>query len=112
MDSKRRYRLVVSTTELTVRPESRKEFFQTVALLSEKIRKEKGCLNFRLYEESGNENSVMLVGEWEGQESWEGHRAGKNFSVLHGSVKVLSVRPTIDFTLLRVLADSKALIGF
>ena len=94
---------MVSNTEITVRPENRKEFFQTVAALAEKIRNEQGCVNFRLYEETGNENSLMMIGEWETRLHWERHCEGENYAVVHGSVQVLSVRSKIGHKLLSVL---------
>jgi quinol monooxygenase YgiN len=95
----------VSNTEITVQPEHRKEFFQTVTEISDKIREEDGCVSFRLFEEAGNENSLMLVGEWDNKTHWESHSAGENFAILRGSVQVLSVKAKIGHKLLSVLED-------
>ncbi|PYT00748.1 MAG: hypothetical protein DMF63_05420 [Acidobacteria bacterium] len=103
----RRRELMVSNTEITVQPEHRKEFFQTVSAISNKIRGEKGCVSFRLFEEAGNENSLMLVGEWDNKAYWELHSAGENFAILHGSVQVLSIRSKIGHKLLSVLEDGE-----
>jgi len=97
--------LLVSNTEITVQPENRKEFFQTVTDISNKIRDEEGCVSFRLFEEAGNENSLMLVGEWDNKSHWELHSAGENFAILHGSVQVLSIKSKIGHKLLSVLDD-------
>jgi len=97
--------LLVSNTEITVQPENRKEFFQTVTEISNKIRGEEGCVSFRLFEEAGNENSLMLVGEWDNKSHWESHSAGENFAILHGSVQVLSIKSKIGHKLLSVLDD-------
>jgi quinol monooxygenase YgiN len=101
----RRRELLVSNTEITVQPENRKEFFQTVTEISNKIRHEEGCVSFRLFEEAGNENSLMLVGEWDNKTCWETHSSGENFAILHGSVQVLSVKSKIGHKLLSVLED-------
>jgi len=95
--------LMVSNTEITVRPEHLHEFFQTVTAVSEKIRCEVGCISFRLFEEAGKENSVMLVGEWDNKACWEKHCKGENFAVLRGSACVLGVRSRIEHKLLSVL---------
>ncbi len=97
--------LMVSNTEITVHPENRKEFFQTVTAITDKIRREKGCVSFRLFEETENENSLMLVGEWDSKAYWDLHRTGENFAVLHGSVQVLSIRSKIGHKLLSVIED-------
>ena len=96
---------MISKTEITVRPEHRKEFFQTVVAISDKIRREQGCVSFRLFEETGHENSLMLVGEWDSKAYWDLHRKGENFAILHGSVRVLSVTSKIGHKLLNVLED-------
>jgi quinol monooxygenase YgiN len=101
----RRRQLLVSNTEITIQPENRKEFFQTVTEISNKIRNEEGCVSFRLFEEAGNENALMLVGEWDDKTHWEIHASGENFAILHGSVQVLSVKSKIGHKLLSVLED-------
>lgn len=100
-----RREVLVSNTEITVQPENRKEFFQTVTAISDKIRHEKGCVSFRLYEDTGNENSLMLVGEWDNKDYWKIHSAGENFAILHGSVQVLSIKSKIGHKLLSVVED-------
>ena len=96
-------KLMVSNTRITVRPEHRKEFFQTFASVSTRVRSEQGCVSFRLFEETGNENSVLLVGEWASEEDWARHSKGENYAVLHGSVQVLGIGSKTDHQLLRVL---------
>ena len=98
-------KLTVSNTAITVHPENRREFFQTVSTISDKIRREKGCLSFRLFEEAGNENSLLLVGEWDDRSYWDQHCEGENFAVLHGSVQVLSIKSKIGHKLLSPLED-------
>jgi len=96
---------MVSNTEITVLPENRREFFQTVSSVSSRIRREKGCVSFRVYEETGNENSMILVGVWVNKEDWYRHCTGENFAVLHGTVQVLSIKSKIGHKLLGVLED-------
>ena len=103
--------VTVTTTKIAVRPENRKEFFQTVTPLIRQIRKEKGCLTFCLYEETGDENSLILIGEWETPVLWEQHRRGNNFAVLLGSVTVLSIHKKIDFKLLSQTGGIERMTG-
>ena len=97
------------TTKITVLPERRREFFQTIAPLTKRIRGEQGCLNYRLYEENGDENSLILIEEWEAETYWQAHRNGNNFSVLLGLVTVLSVPSKIDFKLLSQVGGNEVL---
>jgi quinol monooxygenase YgiN len=102
---------ILVTTQVTIRPERRREFFQTIAPLTERIRKEKGCMNYRLYEETGHENSLLLVEEWDAEEQWTEHRQGENFAVLLGLVNVLSIKAKIDFKLLSQIGGNEAIQG-
>ena len=88
---------VVTATRLIIRPERRKEFFQTIGPLTQRIRGERGCMNYGLFEETGDENSLIMIEEWENRTEWNDHRNGKNFSVLHGLVNVVSIPSKIDF---------------
>lgn len=103
--------VLVTTTQVTLRPDRRKEFFQTITPLTERIRREKGCMNYRLYEEAGDENSLLLVEEWEAEARWNEHREGENFAVLLGLVNVLSIKAKIDFKLLSQIGGNEAIKG-
>jgi quinol monooxygenase YgiN len=96
---------MVSNTRITVKPEHRREFFQTFATVSDNIRREEGCLSFRLFEETGHENSVILVGEWESKEAFQRHSRGENYAVLHGSVQILGIGSKTDHRLLQSAED-------
>ena len=111
MKEKVKKNVLVTTTHVTIRPERRKEFFQTIAPLTERIRREKGCVNYRLYEEAGAENSLLLVEEWEAEARWNEHRNGENFAVLLGLVTVLSITDKIDFKLLSQIGGNEEIKG-
>ena len=104
-------KLMVATTKVIVRPERRKEFFQTIVPLTKRIRKEKGCVNYRLYEEMGDENSLILIMEWETESQWNDHRNGENFSVLLGLVTVLGMPAKTDFKLLSQIGGNELIGG-
>jgi quinol monooxygenase YgiN len=96
---------------LTVPPHSRKEFFQSISTLAERIHRDKGCLSYRLYEETGDESSLILVEEWESDSHWDAHRQGNNFSVLMGVVSVLSIAEKMDFKLLSQIGGNEVIDG-
>ncbi len=104
MDNLERDRIIVNTTRVTVRPENRQELCQTIWSLLAPIRSEKGCLSYHFYEEAGDENSFVLIGEWETQADWDNHYKSDNFAVLLGSIMILGIRDNIDFELLAHLA--------
>jgi quinol monooxygenase YgiN len=91
---------VVSTASISVRPENKKELCLTVASLLNPIRRETGCIAYRFYAEAGDENSFLLLGEWESREALNQHLESKNFAVLMGSITLLAKVSTVDFKLL------------
>jgi len=92
--------VIVNTTKVTVRPENRKEFFQTICPLLEPIRHEKGCMTYRFFVDATDENSSLLVGEWQSHEDWSNHLKSYDFAVLLGAITVLGSPDTIEFRLL------------
>lgn len=100
--------MIVTTTRIIVRGENRQEFIQTLTSLIEPISEEKGCLTHRFYQEAGNENSFLLVGEWESQVDWDNFLKSDNFAVLLGSIETLGACPEIDFKLLSHIAGIEA----
>jgi quinol monooxygenase YgiN len=81
--------MIVNTARVTVLPEKRKEFFQTITELVEPIKTAHGCLGFRFYIDTADENSSLLVGEWETESDLENHLRSNDFAVLRGAIKVL-----------------------
>src|SRR5436190_11708526 len=92
---------VITTASIAVRPENRKELCLTVASLLNPIRQEPGCAGYRFYGEAGDENSFLLMGEWETREALNRHLESNNFAVLMGSIMLLAKVSTIDFKLIR-----------
>ena len=97
-------REVVSTAKVAVQPEHRKELLLTIPPLLELIRNEAGCRAYRFYSEYGDENSFLLVGEWETQAAWDKHLNSNHFAVLLGSLRLLSSSPAVDFKILSHIA--------
>jgi len=92
-----------------VRPENRCELFQTIKPLLDPIRSEKGCLAYGFYVNASDENSTILIGEWESQEDWINHLRTRGFAVLLGAITILSSPAGIDFKLLSAIADKEQL---
>ena len=99
--------MVVNTTKVTILPENRNEFFQTICPLLEPIRKEKGCVDYRFFVEASDENSSLLIGEWETREDWSNHLRSRDFAILLGVLTVLGSPSGIEFRLLSSVRDSE-----
>jgi quinol monooxygenase YgiN len=84
--------MIVNSARITVRPEKRTEFFQTIADLVDRIRAAKGCRDFQVYVDTMDENSSLLIGEWETESDLENSLRSNEFAILRGAVSVLTVR--------------------
>jgi len=92
---------VITTASISVRPENRKELCLTVASLLSPIRQEPGCRAYKFYSEAGDENSFLLIGEWQTPDALNQHLESNNFAVLMGSIMLLAKVSTLDFKLMR-----------
>lgn len=97
--------MIVNTTRITVPPENRGELFQTIEPLLDPIRNEKGCLAYHFYVEVTDENSTVLIGEWESQADWANHLHSRDFAVLLGAITILSSPSSIDSKLLTSVSE-------
>jgi quinol monooxygenase YgiN len=100
---------IVSAIRATVRPEHRKELCLTITSLLGLIRGEEGCSDYRFYGEGGDQNSFILIGEWETRDAWDQHLNSDNFAVLVGSLRLLSNLSDVDIKLLSHAAAIEAI---
>ena len=87
------------TFTVEIFPEKRHEFMQTIRLLNEKIKQEKGLVRVNLFQDVDNSSRFNLIEEWETQDDLDDHTRSNNFRVLIGALKVLSERSQIRYNL-------------
>lgn len=100
---------IFDLTRITVPPEKRTELCQTISSLIDPVQREKGCLTYHFYAEAEDENTFVLIGEWETRDAWSDHLKSDNFAVLLGSISLLCNYPQIDFKLLSHVAGVEAM---
>jgi quinol monooxygenase YgiN len=86
--------MIVKTTRIIARPEKRMELSQTIAGLLGPVRHVKGCRTFRFYLDAADENSSLLLSEWESESDLDQYLSSDDFAVLKGALAVLSSRST------------------
>ena len=86
--------MIVNTSRIAIRPEKRKEFFQTIGRLVDPITRTKGCVTFRCYVDSNDENSSLLMGEWETESDFNSYLHSEDFAILQGAITILSTEST------------------
>ena len=92
--------MIVNATRITVRSENRGELYQTICPLLEPIRRETGCRTYQFYVDAVDENSSMLIGEWNTREDWLNHLQSRDFAVLLGAITILASPYNVHFQLL------------
>ncbi len=83
--------MIVNTTRISVQPDKRTEFFQTVDRLVDHIKSARGCRTFHFYLDVTDQNSTLLVSEWETQSDLDNYLESNDFAILRGAITVLSI---------------------
>ncbi len=101
--------MIMTTTRITVSSANRCELFQTIQTLLVLVMNEKGCRSSRFYLDSADNNTAMLVEEWDTQEDWDNHLQSRDCAVLLGAVSVLCRPTSVEFKLLSYVAGIEAI---
>ncbi len=80
---------------MNIRPEKRKEVMQTLLSMIEPMRQEKGCLDYHVFQNIEDENSVSIIGEWETREDLDTHMRSDKFGILLGTKSLLKEKQGI-----------------
>ena len=84
--------MIVNTTRITVPSEKRREFLQTMRRLLEPSKRATGCRTFDFYLDATDENSTLLVSEWDTETDLNNYLQSDDFAILRGALTVLSAR--------------------
>jgi quinol monooxygenase YgiN len=87
--------MIIVRITMNVRPEKRKEVMQTLLSMIEPTRQEKGCLGYHVFQNTEDENSVSIIGEWETREDLDRHVRSDRFGILLGTKSLLKEKQRI-----------------
>jgi len=82
---------------MNVFAEKRKELSQTIVLLIDTVRKEKGCLSCDFYQSLEDENRLCIHQKWDSKGSFDNHLKSDHFKVLSGAMNLLKEPREIIF---------------
>lgn len=82
--------MVIVKIIMNALPKKRKELLQTLLSMIGAGRREKGCLNYQVFQDIENDNIFCLIEEWESREDLEHHMRSAGFSVLLGTKFLLN----------------------
>jgi quinol monooxygenase YgiN len=74
-----------------VKTEKRVELAQTISRLLGPIKDVKGCRGIRFYFDALDQNSSLLLSEWETESDLDRYLRSNDFAILRGAIMVLSV---------------------
>jgi quinol monooxygenase YgiN len=77
------------------------EFVDSLRSLVSGFRKEKGCLDYCVYQDFDRELAFCIVAEWQTHETMQQHFLTQNFEVLIGAARVLG--ETFEMSMAEVL---------
>ena len=81
--------MLIYQLRIEIMPYKTDEFVNSMRSFSHRICKQKGCLDFNVYQDSDKENTYILVGEWKTRQAMEEHFQTQEFELLIGAAKVL-----------------------
>jgi len=87
--------MIIVRITMNVRPEKRKEVIQTLLSMIEPTRQEKGCMDYHVFQNIEDENSVSIIGEWETREDLDPHMRSDRFGILLGTKSLLKDKQRI-----------------
>jgi len=82
--------MIIVTLRMTVRPDKRHNFMESIRGMLEPTRVERGCISYRLYEDIENKNTFYLVEEWKTRDDFEKHVRTDNYRRLLALMDLLS----------------------
>ena len=75
--------------KIEIKPYKTDEFVSSMRSFLPKICKQKGCLDFNVYQVSDKENIYIVMGEWKTRQTMEKHFQTPEFELLIGAARVL-----------------------
>lgn len=81
---------ILAMVKMTVFPKKRKELVQTLETLKNSTCKaDLGCVEYRFFQEGDNENSIILILEWQAQEKLAAYQNSDPYKILMGAISLL-----------------------
>jgi quinol monooxygenase YgiN len=100
--------MIVTTIRMQTTPENRRELMQTFRSLSNPILSEHGCKSCRMYSEVGDEQTVIVIQEWDSKNRLDKHLLSNEFAVMVRATNLLKQPETVEFQVLDQLEGSRS----
>lgn len=102
--------MIIVTMRMTVRPDKRHDFMESIRGMLSPTRVERGCISYCLYEDIENKNTFTLVEEWKTRNDLEKHVLTKNYRRLLELLELLSEPYELRFSTALQEADMELML--
>jgi len=102
--------MIIVTLRMTVRPDKRHDFMESIRGMLGPTRIERGCISYCLYEDIENNNTFTLVEEWETRDDLEKHVRTDNYRRLLELMDLLSEPYELRFSTVSQTAEMEPLL--
>jgi quinol monooxygenase YgiN len=92
--------MVIMTTKMSVGPRRKKEFAKALRGMLEPVRHGSGCLGFDLYVDTEDDNTYIIVEEWETKEDFDRHLRSGDYRRLLVLMDLLNEPPEISISVI------------
>jgi len=89
--------MIIFSLRITVSPAKSNEVLDTLRLLAGPTSVEAGCIRFGFYEDLSNENTFLLMEEWESEKDLDRHIRSEDFRKILAVMDTAVERPEIKF---------------
>ena len=102
--------MIIVTMRMTVRPDKRHDFMESIRGMLAPTRVERGCISYCLYEDIENKNTFTLVEEWKTRNDLEKHVLTKNYRRLLELLELLSEPYELRFSTVLKQTDMELML--
>ena len=103
--------MIIFTVTINVLQDRQKELIQTVRSLSKAVSSEKGFVDQGMYRNLEDENSILMVEQWETKDDLDEHLRSHSFGVLMGALNVLAVSWDVRFNMVSHSVGEEAILA-
>lgn len=102
--------MIIVTLRMTVQPDMRYAFMESIRGMLEPTRLERGCISYCLYEDIENKNTFTLVEEWKTRDDLEKHVRTDNYRRLLDLMDLLSEPYELRFSTVSQTAEMELML--
>lgn len=100
--------MIIVVLRMVVRSEKREDLMKTVRGILEPTRVENGCIDYHFYQDIEDNNTFVILEEWETQQNLERFIRSENYRLLLTAMELLAEPPEIKINAISYTAGLEA----